>query len=70
MVGTAPGPAITKDTLRALAQAQGLVLSEADLDGLLPLVQATRVLLDDLAAAPLEDVEPGAPYQMLPEPAR
>jgi hypothetical protein len=70
MAGTVPAPAITKDTLRALAQAQGLVLSEADLDGLLPLVQATRALLDDLAAVPLEGIEPGAPYQMLQEPAR
>jgi hypothetical protein len=68
MAGTAP--AITKDTLRALAQVQGLVLSEADLDGLLPLVRATRALLDELDAAPLAGVEPGAPYQMLHGPAR
>ena len=59
-----PSP-ITKDALRALAQAQGLTLSEADLDGLLPLVQATRALLDELAAAPLDDVEPTALYHML-----
>jgi hypothetical protein len=59
-----PSP-ITKDALRALAQAQGLTLSEADLDGLLPLVQATRALLDEMAAAPLDDVEPTALYHML-----
>ena len=59
-----PSP-ITKDALRALAQAQGLTLSEADLDRLLPLVQATRALLDELAAAPLDDVEPTALYHML-----
>lgn len=65
MSATASPSPITKDALRALAQAQGLTLSEADLDGLLPLVQATRALLDELAAAPLDDVEPTALYHML-----
>lgn len=65
MSATASPSPITKDALRALAQAQGLALSEADLDGLLPLVQATRALLDELAAAPLDDVEPTALYHML-----
>lgn len=65
MTATASPSPITKDALRALAQAQGLTLSEADLDGLLPLVQATRALLDEMAAAPLDDVEPTALYHML-----
>ena len=65
MSATASPSSITKDALRALAQAQGLTLSEADLDGLLPLVQATRTLLDEMAAAPLDDVEPTALYHML-----
>ncbi len=65
MGATASPSPITKDALRALAQAQGLTLSEADLDGLLPLVQATRALLDEMAAAPLDDVEPTALYHML-----
>jgi len=64
MAATASPPPITRDTLAALARAQGLTLSEADLDGLLPLVQATRALLDELAAAPLGDVEPTALYHM------
>lgn len=55
---------IDKDTLRALAQARGLALSEADLDGLLPLVRAGRALVDGLATAPLDDVEPTVHYQM------
>ena len=59
-----PGPPLTRDTLRIAAQAQGLALSEADLDAVLPLVQATRVLLDELASAPLEDVEPTSLYLM------
>jgi len=50
--------------LRILAQAQGLALSEADLDAVLPLVQATRALLDELASAPLADVEPTSLYHM------
>jgi hypothetical protein len=56
---------LDKDTLRALARAQGLDLGEADLDGLLPLVQATRGLIDELAAAPLDDVEPTPLYHVL-----
>jgi len=59
----APSP-LTRDALRILARAQGLALSEADLDAVLPLVQATRALLDDLAGAPLADVEPTSLYQM------
>jgi hypothetical protein len=58
-------PPLTKDTLRVLAQAQGLALSDADLDGLLPLVRAMRAMMDELAAVPLEDVEPTALYHML-----
>jgi hypothetical protein len=56
---------MTKDALRALAQAQGLTLSDADLEGLLPLVQATRAMLDELNAAPLADVEPTSQFRML-----
>jgi hypothetical protein len=59
-----PAP-LTKDALRALAQAQGLTLSAADLEGLLPLVQATRAMIDELNAAPLADVEPTSQFRML-----
>jgi Asp-tRNA(Asn)/Glu-tRNA(Gln) amidotransferase C subunit len=62
--GAAP-PSLTKETLRVLAQAQGFALSDADLDGLLPLVQAVRAMMDELAAVPLEDVEPTSLYHML-----
>jgi Asp-tRNA(Asn)/Glu-tRNA(Gln) amidotransferase C subunit len=57
--------ALDRDALRSLARAQGLTLSEAELEGLLPLVQATRALLDELATAPLDDVEPTALYHVL-----
>ena len=60
--GSAP---LTKDSLRALAQAQGLALSEADLDGLLPLVRAGRALIAELATAPLDALEPTVLYHML-----
>ena len=59
-----PPLTLTRDTLRIVAQAQGLALSDADLDTVLPLVQATRALLDELAGAPLDDVEPTSLYQM------
>ena len=56
---------LDKDALRALARAQGLDLGEAELEALLPLVQATRALIDELAPVPLDDVEPTALYHML-----
>jgi hypothetical protein len=61
-----PGPplSLARDTLRIVARAQGLALSDTDLDTVLPLVQATRALLDELAGAPLDDVEPTSLYQM------
>jgi hypothetical protein len=64
MTPPSSAPPLTRDTLRALAQAEGLTLGEADLDGLLPLVQATRAVLGELAGAPLDDVEPASLYHM------
>jgi hypothetical protein len=55
---------LDKDTLRALAQAQGLALSETDLDGLLPLVRAGRALIEELETAPLDEVEPTVLYHV------
>ena len=57
--------ALDRDALRSLARAQGLPLSEAELERLLPLVQATRALLEELATAPLDEVEPTALYHVL-----
>jgi hypothetical protein len=63
---TEPGPArsLTRENLRALAQAQGLALSDADLDALLPLVRATRALIEEMSALPLGDAEPASFYRM------
>jgi hypothetical protein len=55
---------LTLDTLRALATAQGLALTDEELATLLPLVQAGRALIDALAGLPLDDVEPSCQYRM------
>jgi Asp-tRNA(Asn)/Glu-tRNA(Gln) amidotransferase C subunit len=56
---------LTIDALRALARAEGLELSEAELAGLLPSVQAGRQMLSALDAVPLGDVEPTVQYRVL-----
>jgi len=56
---------LTLDTLRALARAQDLALTDAELASLLPLVQAGRSLLAALAEVPLDDVEPSCQYRIL-----
>jgi hypothetical protein len=56
---------LTLDTLRALARAQGLALSDEELARLLPLVQAGRAMIDALAGVSLDDVEPSSQYRML-----
>jgi glutamine synthetase adenylyltransferase len=56
---------LTIDTLRTLAQAQGLDLTDQELAGLLPLVEAGRALMASMAAVPLADVEPAVQYRIL-----
>ena len=55
---------LTLDDLRALARAQRLDLSDEDLAGLLPLVQAGRELMAGLDAAVGADVEPASQYHL------
>jgi hypothetical protein len=55
---------LTLDTLRVLAKAQGLDLTDEELAGLLPLVQSSRSLMDALRAMPRE-VEPSSQYRIL-----
>lgn len=64
MTEHSPAPPLTKNTLRSLAEAQGLALSDAELDGLLPLVQAGRALMAELADAPLGEAEPTVLFHM------
>ena len=55
---------LTLDTLRTLAAAQGLELTDEELAGLLPLVQASRFMMDSLQGVSLE-VEPSSQYRIL-----
>ena len=55
---------LTLDTLRTLAAAQGLDLTDEELAGLLPLVQASRSMMDSLRGLSLE-VEPSSQYRIL-----
>jgi hypothetical protein len=56
---------LTTDTLRTLARVQGLELTDEELAGLLPLVEAGRAMMESLASIPLGDVEPASQYRML-----
>ena len=59
----APMEKLTVDALRALATAQGLELSEAELASLLPLVEAGRNGLAAIRDIPPE-VEPASQYRI------
>ena len=56
---------LTIDALRALALERGLDLTETELEGLLPLVQAGRGLLAATHSLSLRDVEPASQYRIL-----
>jgi hypothetical protein len=55
---------LTIDALRTLAKAQGLDLSDDELRGVLPLVQAGRTMMDSVRDVP-RDVEPASQYRIL-----
>ncbi len=54
---------LTIDTLRTLARERGLDLTDNELEGLLPLVQAGRAMVASLP--PPGDAEPACQYRML-----
>jgi len=54
---------LTVDSLRTLARAQGLELTDAELAGLLPLVKAGRAGLAAIRDIPLE-TEPASQYRI------
>jgi hypothetical protein len=56
---------LTLESLRILARIHGLTLSDDELTRLLPLVQATRSLMDSLRGALTSDVEPSSQYRMI-----
>lgn len=55
---------LTIGALRDMARERGLDLTEAELQGLLPLVQAGRALMAATATLPLRDVEPASQYRI------
>lgn len=56
---------LTLDTLRALANAQEIDLTDEELRRLLPLVQAGRALMKSLRDAALDEIEPSCQYRIL-----
>ena len=60
----APMEPLTLDTLRTLAAAQGLDLTDEELAGLLPLVKASRSMMDSLRGLSPE-IEPSSQYRIL-----
>ena len=57
-------PRITKDTLRAMAAASGLDLTDQQLDDLLPQVQRSVEGIERLEALELQDVEPAVSFKI------
>jgi hypothetical protein len=56
---------LTVETLRVLARARGLELTDAELAGLLPLVEAGRAMVATLDGALTRDAEPTSVYRVL-----
>jgi len=55
---------LTIDVLRHLAESRGLDLTDAELAGLLPLVQGARALIDAIELPAGAETEPAAQYRM------
>jgi hypothetical protein len=60
-----PMEPLTAESLAALARERGLALTERELQGLVPLVQAGRVLIEALDRLDLAQVEPASQYRIL-----
>ena len=58
--------ALTTDALRRMAEARGLALTDAELEGLLPLVQAARAMIDAIEIPAGSETEPASavPYPL------
>jgi hypothetical protein len=57
--------ALTIDVLRRMAETRGLDLTDAELEGLLPLVQAARALIDAIEIPAGSETEPASQYRIL-----
>ena len=56
---------LTIDTLRTLATLQGLDLTDQELAALLPLVAATRSMMEPVRDALFGEIEPAVQYRIL-----
>ena len=56
---------LTLDILRTLAQERGLILTDAELTGLLPLVEAGRGMIGALDEILARDDEPSSHFHIL-----
>jgi len=56
---------LTLDVLRTLAQERGLALTDAELTGLLPLVEASRGMIGALDEILARDDEPSSHFHIL-----
>ena len=56
---------LTIDTLKTLASLEGLTLTDQELTSLLPLVGATRTMMDQMRDALSSEVEPASQYRIL-----
>jgi hypothetical protein len=56
---------LTVDTLRVLARAQGLELTDPELAAVLPLVEATRAMMGSLREVALGEMDPAVQYRIL-----
>jgi Asp-tRNA(Asn)/Glu-tRNA(Gln) amidotransferase C subunit len=56
---------IDLDTLRRVARLAGFEWSDAELEAIRPMVEASLRLLSGLEALPLEGIEPTTQYRML-----
>jgi hypothetical protein len=56
---------LTMDVLRRMAETRGLDLTGAELEGLLPLVQGARALIDAIEIPAGSETEPASQYRIL-----
>jgi len=56
---------LTIDTLKTLASLEGLTLTDQELASLLPLVAATRAMMDQMRDVLSGEIEPASHYRIL-----
>jgi len=56
---------LTIDTLKTLASLEGLTLTDPEVASLLPLVTATRAMMDQMGDVLSGEIEPASQYRIL-----